>query len=149
MIFWPVIWYGGGGGGGWGCMGSSFCGTPAKKLQNLRPAASKIIILRLWHGIYIDPKFWISKVFNQKMLITRISLFSRIKEKSLRPLFYNLKQVNNLSLFHFHFFWCTSSSNYWSSLPAGISCKSTLNRYHGFLKIIIRKAQKTHDIVLS
>ena len=28
---------------------SSFWGTPAKKLQNLRPAASKVIILRLQH----------------------------------------------------------------------------------------------------
>ena len=30
-------------------MGSSFCGTPAKKLQNLRPAACKVITLRLRH----------------------------------------------------------------------------------------------------
>ena len=42
--------------------GSLFCGTPAKKLQNLRPAASKVMILWLWHhqdsqvAIYIDTK---------------------------------------------------------------------------------------------
>ena len=41
--------------------GSSFCGTPSKKLQNLRPATSKIILLRLRHHQYsqnaldIDP----------------------------------------------------------------------------------------------
>ena len=33
----------------WGYRGSSFCGTPAKKMQNLRPATSEIIILRLRH----------------------------------------------------------------------------------------------------
>ena len=35
--------------GGGGRKGSSFCGTPAKKLQNLRPTASKVMILRLRH----------------------------------------------------------------------------------------------------
>ena len=39
---------GGGEGGEWR-KGSSFCGTPAKRLQNLRPAATKVIILRLRH----------------------------------------------------------------------------------------------------
>ena len=34
---------------GMGHKGYSFCGTPAKKLQNLRRAASKNIILRLRH----------------------------------------------------------------------------------------------------
>ena len=45
-----------------GRKGSSFCTTPAKKLQNLRPAAFKVMILRLRHhqdsqvAIYIDTK---------------------------------------------------------------------------------------------
>ena len=34
---------------GMGHKGSSFCGTQAKKLKNLQPAASKNIILRLQH----------------------------------------------------------------------------------------------------
>ena len=44
----------------WGRKGYSCCNTPAKNLQNLRPAASKVMILRLWHdqdsqvAIYID-----------------------------------------------------------------------------------------------
>ena len=37
------------GGGGEGHKGPSFCGTPAKKLQNLRPVESYIKILRLRH----------------------------------------------------------------------------------------------------
>ena len=59
-----------------GRKGSSFCGTPTKKLQNLRPAASKDMILRLRHyqdiqvTIYIDAKLWTSKVINQKTLIS-------------------------------------------------------------------------------
>ena len=55
---------------------SLFCGTPAKKMQNLQPSASKIIIL--WLRYYqdsqivtiIDPKLLISKVINQKTLIS-------------------------------------------------------------------------------
>ena len=45
-----------------GHKGSSFCGSPAKKLQHLRPAPSKVIILRLRHHqesqvvTYINPK---------------------------------------------------------------------------------------------
>ena len=45
-----------------GRKGSSFCGTSGKKKQNLRPAASKVIILGLRHhqdsqvAIYIDIK---------------------------------------------------------------------------------------------
>ena len=60
-----------GGGGGVGRKGSLFCDTPAKKLQNLRPAASKVMILRLQHHqdsqvvIYIGTKPWVSKVINQ------------------------------------------------------------------------------------
>ena len=53
---------------------------------------------------------------------------SRIKERSLRPLFHNLKRFNNLSLFPFHFFQCISSSNYRSSLPG-----SYWNRYFWYL----------------
>ena len=59
-----------------GRKGYSFCGAPAKKWQNLRPAASKIIILGLRHHqdsqavIYIDTKLRISKVINQKILIS-------------------------------------------------------------------------------
>ena len=62
---------GGWGGGGVGRKGSLLCDTPAKKLQNLRPAASKVMILRLQHHqdsqvvIYIDAKLWTSKVINQ------------------------------------------------------------------------------------
>ena len=42
--------------------GSSFCSTPAKKWQTLRPAAAKNIILRLQShqdsqvAVYIDPE---------------------------------------------------------------------------------------------
>ena len=49
-------------GGGGGRKGSSFCGIPTKELQSLRPAASKVMILWLWHhqdsqvAIYIDAK---------------------------------------------------------------------------------------------
>ena len=45
-----------------GRKGSSFCSTSAKKMQNLRPAASKVMTLRLRHhqdsqvAIYIDIK---------------------------------------------------------------------------------------------
>ena len=50
------------GGGGGELKGSSFWGTPTKKLQNLWPVASKVTILRLRHHqdrqvvIYIDTK---------------------------------------------------------------------------------------------
>ena len=77
--------------------------------------------------------------------VKRISLFSRIKEKSLRPLFHNLKQVN---LFVLRF----SFSNIYQVQVAepvfqrvleidisDISCKTTLNRYNGFIKLIIKK----------
>ena len=53
-----------------GHKGSSFCGTPAKYLQILRPAANKVMILRLWHhqdsqvAIYIDPRLSTNKVIN-------------------------------------------------------------------------------------
>ena len=45
----------------WRHKGSSFFSTPTEKLQNLQPAASKVIVLRLQHHqdsqvvIYIDP----------------------------------------------------------------------------------------------
>ena len=53
----------------WGKRGggkSSFCNTPEKRLQNLWPAASEVIVLRLQHhqdnhvAIFIGPKrlFW-------------------------------------------------------------------------------------------
>ena len=57
-----VIFYSFNGGGGGGHKGSSFCGTPVKKMQNMQPAASKNMILRLRHhqdsqgAIYIDIK---------------------------------------------------------------------------------------------
>ena len=44
------------------CKGSSFCSTPAKKLKNLPPAASKVMILQLRHlqdsqvAFYIDTR---------------------------------------------------------------------------------------------
>ena len=48
--------------GGGGNKGFLFCGTPVKKMQNMQPAASKNMILRLRHhqdsqgAIYIDTK---------------------------------------------------------------------------------------------
>ena len=53
-----------------------YSATLWQKMQNLRPAASKNIILSLWHhqdsqfAIYIDPKHRTSKVINQKTLIS-------------------------------------------------------------------------------
>ena len=43
---------------------------------------------------------------NCRGTFTKISLFSQIKEKTLRPLFHNLKQINNLSLIRLNFFKC-------------------------------------------
>ena len=89
-------------------------------------------------------------------IFTSISLFSRIKEKSLRPLFHNLKQVNDLFLFPFHFFQSISiqvaQAVFQEILTIGISdisCKTTLNRHYSFIKIISRKTQTTHNIILS
>ena len=79
-----------------GYKGASFCGTPAKKLQNLRPAATKIIILRLRHHqdsqvvIYINPKIWFSGAINQKMLFSGKRYTESYKgyfKKPLRVLF--------------------------------------------------------------
>ena len=70
-------WWGGGG----ELKGSSFWGTPTKKLQNLWPVASKVTILRLRHHqdrqvvIYIDTKLWTSKaLISEKGEITNFIL---------------------------------------------------------------------------
>ena len=82
-------------------------------------------------------------------------LFSRNKEKSLKPLFHNLRQLRNLSSIPFNFFQCISSLSYWNSLPrvleigiSDISWKTTVSCYYGFIKILIRKIQAIHDIIL-
>ena len=62
-------------GGEAGRKGSSFCSTSTKKMENLRPAAPKVIILRLRHYqdsqvvIYIACKLCTSKLINQKTII--------------------------------------------------------------------------------
>ena len=66
--YWQLHWE--------GQKGSSFFGAPAKKSQNLRPAASKVKIQRVRHHqdsevvTHIDLKLWTTKVTNQKTLIS-------------------------------------------------------------------------------
>ena len=61
--------------GGRGNKGSLLCDTSAKKLQNLRPEATKVTILRLRHhhdgqvDIYIDPTLRISDTFFESAVV--------------------------------------------------------------------------------
>ena len=124
-----------------------------KKLQNLRPEATKVTILRLRHhhdgqvDIYIDPTLRISDTFFESTVVVHfLPGFLWFLESKKSP--WNHYFITYNMLIPFNFFQCISSSSCRSSLPESfwnkyfcISCKTTLNRYCGFIKIIIRKIQ--------